>query len=136
MANIKQMIGGTFEDIGEAVVQPMKDGVGQALEQGAQTTTNTSPITPQQKQKTQTEVQGRLVEARRKIDWWKKLAQEQQKVRDQQKQEELQRLQNQQNTTQQAQQNVQFEQSKKQQQLHPSISQKQTAAENKNKVGE
>ena len=80
---------GQFRDevettVGE-VTQDVKDSVGQAIEQGVQSVVG-STLTPQQLQIKQQEDQSKLVEARRKIDYWKKIDLEQKKIRMEEKQ--------------------------------------------------
>lgn len=89
-------IGGTFEDVGESLA-PVKDAVGQALEQGVQSVIG-SQLTPQPfdsaqgKQKKQ-EDQKQLAYTRK---WLGDLQRAQEKVRAENKQKEEQRLQQQQ----------------------------------------
>lgn len=91
MASIKP-IGGTFEDIGEAL-EPVRDAVGEAIEQGIKSVVQPAPkLTPKQqaqKQQQKAEEQKGMADARYQIDWWKKLAAEQNKVRNIKKQEDF-----------------------------------------------
>lgn len=75
------------------VVSDVKDAVGEVIEQGVQSITSPQ-LTPQQLQQKQQEEQRQLAEARRKIDWYKKLAEEQKRVIEQNRQKEAQRVQN------------------------------------------
>ncbi|MBI4038969.1 hypothetical protein HY384_03345 [Candidatus Daviesbacteria bacterium] len=94
-------LGESFEIVKE-VVRDVKDSVGEMIEQGVQSVSS-SNLTPQQFQQSldsardrKLEDQKQLAEARRKIEWYKKLEQEQKKVREANKQKETQRLQAQQ----------------------------------------
>lgn len=91
MASIKP-IGGTFEDIGEAMA-PVKDAVGEAIEQGIKSVLQPAPkLTPQQqaqRQQQKAEEQKGMAEARYQIDWWKNLAAEENKVRNIKKQQDF-----------------------------------------------
>ena len=86
---LKNIIGGTFEDLEEAVVEPVKDQVGQALEQAVQT----KPLTPMQKQQKVQAEQDRQVRLSKTRQWFENLAKAQVKVREQNKQKENMRLQ-------------------------------------------
>lgn len=96
LSGIKQVTEETAQTVGE-VAKDVKDEIGRAIEQGVQSVAGTQ-LTPQQlqpfdsaqgKQK-QLEDQQKLAEARRKIDYWKKIEQEQKKVREEEKQKQLQ----------------------------------------------
>ena len=103
MAGIKNVIGGTFEDVSEAVVKPIQDEVGQAIEQGVQSVTGKTPLpqddsqsnafSPEELQSKKLEDQKKLKEAQYKIQWWKKLDEQQRSVREMQRQKNEQRLQ-------------------------------------------
>ncbi len=100
----KGSIGGTFEDIGEAVVKPVVDEVGKMVEIGAQSVgvpkANPDPRqNPGQNQPT-SDIATKQVEEQQKIARWrfwlnrqKQLSNEQKRVRDETKQKETQRLQ-------------------------------------------
>lgn len=92
MANAVKPIGGTFEDVGEAVA-PAKDAVGEAIEQGIKSVVQPAPkLTPQQqtqRQKLEEHEQKQLAEARYKINYWNKLNKEQQKITEQKKQQDF-----------------------------------------------
>lgn len=106
MVNFVKPIGGTFEDVGDAVVKPVADEVGKAIEQGVQAVvTGPKQLTPQQLQQKQVDKTNNLQEARRKIAWWRNLDEAQRKVREAEKQKQMQSLQ----VTQQQQQVKQFE---------------------------
>lgn len=96
MSNSKNIIGGTFEDVNEAVVKPVTDEVGKAIESGVQSVVQ-GPVqksAPQQPfEGKQLEDQKKLVEARRKIDWWKTLGEAQRKAREEERQKQMQRVQ-------------------------------------------
>lgn len=76
------------------VAKDVKDSTGQMVEQGVQSIVGTQ-LTPQQIQQKQQEDQKNLAETRGKIEWLKKLDQEQKMIIEQNKQKEAQRLQNQ-----------------------------------------
>lgn len=80
-------IGGTFEDVGESLA-PVKDAVGQALEQGVQSVVGPQ-LTPQQLQEKQQKDQKQLAYTR---EWLGDLQRAQEKVRAENKQKEEQRL--------------------------------------------
>ncbi len=105
----KNVIGGTFEDLNEAVVRPVSDEVGKALEQGVQNVFQgqKQPVSGSQPEETQ----AKLLEARRKIKWWKDLSDAQRRVREGKNQAQAQ----QQQAVQDKKQVKQFEVSKKQQ---------------------
>lgn len=95
MASVKP-IGGTFEDIGEAMA-PVKDAVGEAIEQGIKSVVQPAPkLTPQQQaQRQQQKIteQQKMAEARYQLDWWNKLKAEQNKVANIKKQEDFGKIQ-------------------------------------------
>lgn len=95
--NINMKVIGQFKDEVEQtaseVAQDVKDSVGQMIEQGVQSVIGTN-LTPQQIQQKQQEEQKQIAEARRKIAFYQKTAQEQQIVRQENKQKEQQGLQN------------------------------------------
>lgn len=98
MANSRNVIGQFREEVQETageVVKDVKDSVGQMIEQGIQSV-KAPQLTPQQVQQKQLEDQKNLVEARRKIQWYKDLATAQKKVRDQEKQKWMQKREQQQ----------------------------------------
>ena len=98
---IRKQIGGTFEDIGEAIVKPVANEGMKAAEQGVksvvapqqQTNQNSQqPAAPDQSQVKQQEQDG-LLEARRQIQHWQILDQGQKKVREVQKQQKTEKKQ-------------------------------------------
>ncbi len=143
MSDSGSPIGGTFETINEAVVQPVKDEVGQAIEAGIQSvvggskpqTQQSSQIKPGEQPKTQITEQKGLAEARRKIKWWQDLAEAQRKVREQEKQKLPQRQQQAQQGSQQQAQIEQFEEAKKQKEINPQIAAATGKTEMKKGVG-
>ena len=111
MVNIVKPIGGTFEDVNDALVKPTADEVGKAIESGVQAVvTGPKQLTPQQLQQKQTDKTNQLQEARRKIAWWRNLDEAQKKVREAEKQKQMQKVQ----VNQQQQQVKQFENVQKQ----------------------
>lgn len=98
MANqVKQVIGAIPQTLGEAIVKPVTDEVGKAIEQGVSAMASGKPsqpqITPEQIEKKRAEEQAKMTEARRKISWWKKLEDEQKMIRERKRQEEIQKQQ-------------------------------------------
>lgn len=110
-SSIKQFSEEVTQATGE-IAKDIKDSVGQALEQGAQSVVGTT-LTPQQIQQKQQQDQKDLTEARRKISFFQKTDQEQKIARDQNKQKEAQRLQNQQQEEQVKVQQTQIKQTLK-----------------------
>ena len=111
-SGIKQVAEETIEEVGE-VVKEVKDELGQALEQGAQSATGTQ-LTPQQIQQKQADDQKKIAEARRKIAFYQQTDQAQKMVRQQNKQKEMQRIQAQQQEKQEKKiEEVQIKQAKK-----------------------
>lgn len=88
---VKAGLGQVAADIGEAIVKPVADEVGKAIEQGAQSVAGTTqkPVDPQEKQRKDLENQKKKAWAMRVIDWHKQIQANQQKVR----QENLQKTQ-------------------------------------------
>ncbi len=96
------IIGGTFEDINEAVIQPVKDEIGLTLEQALQSVvpkqnsaTQNANNNPQQAssdsaEAKQAETMVQMNEARRKIKYWKDLDEAQRRVREEEKQKQMQ----------------------------------------------
>lgn len=128
MANVKP-IGGTFEDIGEAMA-PVKDAVGEAIEQGVKSVIQPAPkLTPKQqaqKQQQKAEEQKGMAEARYQLDWWKKLAAEQNQVRNIKKQEDFGKIQQEQEEEQKKQDSKinQFIIQKKAAEVNPALARK------------
>jgi len=100
VGGIRKQIGGTFEDIGEAIVKPVVNEGMKAAEQGVK-----SVVAPQQQNQNpqqpgdnpnpqlQKQEQDGLLEARRKIQHWQTLDQGQKKVREEDKKEEAEKVQ-------------------------------------------
>lgn len=86
----KNIIGGTFEDIGEAIVKPVVDQVGQALEQGGKSVLYSPVLQPTQPQKAQTPAQdeAKKQEIRWQINRFKNVADAQNQVRQAKKQQQ------------------------------------------------
>lgn len=98
MANaVKQAVIGAIQDTNEALIKPIRDEVGQALEQGVKAvvvgppTVQQQHITQQQIQHNEAKRQVDLAEARRKVDFWRRIDQEQQVVRQKRTQELMQK---------------------------------------------
>lgn len=69
---IKAGIGQFAQDVGEALVEPVKDQVGEALEQGTQAVVSSSqqtPQTPQDAQKQQADQAKKQEENTKKLQW-------------------------------------------------------------------
>ena len=97
MAGSGNIIGKFADELEQPVKEAgeeIKDSVGEAIEQGVQSVVGPQ-LTPQQIQQRKQEDQVRLAEARRKLNFYKKLDEEQNKVRMENKQKEQQRLQDQ-----------------------------------------
>ena len=109
---IKQVTEETSQTV-EEIAKDVRDSVGEAIEQGFQSATGT-PLTPQQIQQKQIDDQKKISETRRKIDWLKKVDEEQKMVRQANQQKETQRLQSQQQQKQVEVQKVQIQQAKEQ----------------------
>lgn len=107
-------LGGTFEDIGDAVVKPFVDQVGKALEEGGSTIIHPTPK-PVQSQTPQKNPQVQLQEDRNKTasirQWFSNLNQDLKRIRDERKQKEAQKAQEENKTVE----IKQFEIAKKQQ---------------------
>ncbi|MBI4035381.1 hypothetical protein HY383_00370 [Candidatus Daviesbacteria bacterium] len=88
---IKGIVAEVSQTTGE-VVKDVKDSVGQAIEQGAQSVAGTQ-LTPQQLQQKELDRQKQLAETRRKLKWYQDLAVAQRKVREEEKQKLLQKQQ-------------------------------------------
>ncbi len=86
---VKQFAGEMGKATSE-VVKEAKDEIGKAIEAGVQSVVGTQ-LTSQQIQQKQAEEQQKLAEARRKIEYWKKIDQEQKTLRGKEKQIQLQR---------------------------------------------
>lgn len=96
MPNIPGAIKQAVADIGEAVVKPVTDEVGKAIEEGAQSVAGgqqAKQLDPAVQQAKAVEEQKRRAWAVHVIEWNKKIQEEQQKVRQGQKQEEMQKSQ-------------------------------------------
>lgn len=94
------------------VARDVKDAVGEAIEQGVQSVVGPQ-LTAQQIQQKQLEDQKKLAETRRKIAWYKNIAEEQKRVRQKTEQKETDRLQSQQQEKQVEIQQAQAKQVKK-----------------------
>lgn len=79
---VKGVVADTIKDVHEAVVKPVVDEVGKAIEEGAQSIVGSNkPLDPVAQQKKQEEEQKRKQWAEKTIDWYKKIDQDQAKVR-------------------------------------------------------
>ena len=114
-------------DVGEAVVKPVSDEVGKAIEQGVQSTVSGPQIDPAVQQQKQLEEQKKRNEAIWVINKYKKLDQAQLQVRQEARQKEMQKKQEEEQQKQQVQQYKVVEQQKEQQVM--AVKQAQTRAE-------
>ena len=113
---IKTGISQTVADIKEAVVKPVSDEMGKAIEQGVQSVTGSQALDPAVAEKKKQEEAVKKQQLLRCIDWYKQIDSSQAKVR----QEQQQKIQEKAQTEQQTMQVKQFEvleQQKKQAQL-------------------
>lgn len=117
MPNIGGALKQAAVDVGEAVVKPVTDEVGKAVEQGAQSTFASPQVDPAILQQKQVEGQKRKAWAIKVIEWNKNLQAAQQKVRQETQQKELQKKQEEQQQKEKVQQYRVIEQQKKQQQF-------------------
>lgn len=124
-------IKGLVSDVGEAAVKPVVDEVGKALEQAAQSVVRGSGTGQNQNPPKPAEDQAKLVEARRKIAFWKNLADAQARVRAQEKAREEERL----KAEEKKKEIKQFEVAKKQESLNTAVRAAQTRTEIKKGVG-
>lgn len=117
---IKSGIGQMAVDVKEAVVKPVADEVGKAIEEGVQSVVSgpkiQDPQAQQKQQEKQAEEQKRKAWALRVIEWNKKIDEEQKKVRDQNQQKIVQ-AQQEEKEKQKVHQFQVMEQQKKDQQL-------------------
>ena len=90
-AAVKQFAGEMGKATSE-VVKDVKDELGKAIEAGVQSAVGTQ-LTAQQIQQKQTEDAQKLAEARRKIEYWKKIDLEQKQVRQKKQQTQMQKQQ-------------------------------------------
>ena len=93
---MKSGIGQAVADIHEAVIRPVTDEVGKAIEEGAQSVVGAptqKPVDPVEQQKKQEEDLKKKQWAMNVINWNKNLESAQQKVRQEEKQKEQQRKQ-------------------------------------------
>lgn len=133
---IKAGIGQMAGDVREAVVKPVADEVGKAIEEGVQSVVSgpkvQDPQAQQKQQEKQVEEQKRKAWAIRVIDWNKKLNDEQQKVRQQQQQKQ----QSEQQEQKEKQQVKQFQIiEKKKKELPQAVMESQRKAELKKGIG-
>lgn len=116
MAGGKNVVGQFKDEVVETtreIATDVKDSVGEAIEQGAQSVTGTQ-LTPQQIQQKQQDEQKQIAETRRKIAFYRQTDQEQKMVRQQNKQKEMQRIQTQQQEKQEEKiEEIQIKQAKK-----------------------
>ncbi len=131
-------IKGVVADIHEVVVKPVADEVGKAIEQGVQSVVKgpgqnaTQNSTPQSNpQQIKQEEQTKLIETRRKLDFWRNLSDAQNKVRAQERQKEEKRL----KVDEKKKEIKQFEVEKKKQSLIAAVREAQTKTEAKKGVG-
>lgn len=90
---VKNVVGGTFEDINEAVVKPVVSEVGQMIEAGVKTSMGSNPPDPNEEKKKETDRQKKIAEWRWRLTQQNKLAEAQRKVRDEEKLKQFQQTQ-------------------------------------------
>ncbi|OGE20332.1 hypothetical protein A3A14_02255 [Candidatus Daviesbacteria bacterium RIFCSPLOWO2_01_FULL_43_38] len=117
MPNIGGALKQAAVDVGEAVVKPVTDEVGKAIESGVQSTVSGPQIDPAVQQQKQMEDQKRKAWAIKVIEWNKNLQAAQAKVRQEAQQKTLQQKQEEEAQKQKVQQYRVIEQQKKQQQM-------------------
>lgn len=129
----KSGVGQIVADVGEAVINPVKDEVGKFIETGIQSVTGSAPKTldPLEQQKKQAEELKKKQEANWIIEKYRQTDQEQAQVRQKATQEEQKKKQE----VQQKQQVKQYEMVKKQQAVNVSVREAQTKTETKRGVG-
>ncbi|KKS70760.1 MAG: hypothetical protein UV41_C0014G0014 [Candidatus Daviesbacteria bacterium GW2011_GWA2_42_7] len=120
-------------DVGEAVVKPVTDEVGKAIESGVQSTVSGPQIDPAVQQQKQMEDQKRKAWAIKVIEWNKNLQAAQAKVRQEAQQKTLQQKQEEDSQKQKVQQYKVVEQQKRQQVM--AVQQAQTRTEVKKGPG-
>lgn len=117
---IKTGIGQAVADVGEAVVKPVVDEVGKALEEGVSSVVSGPKIKPQDplvQQQKQAEEAKRLSWARYVIDWYRRLQASQEKVRTQE-QQKLAQIKQEETQENQGKQFEVIEQKRKEQQMN------------------
>lgn len=127
--SVKNVVGGTFEDINEAVVKPVISEVGQMIETGVKTSMGYNPPDPNEQKKKETDRQKKIAEWRWRLSQQNKLAEAQRKVRDEEKLKKLQKAQ----VENQESQTSQLEVAKKKENL--AVRQAQTKTEIRGGVG-
>lgn len=127
MPNVGGALKQAAVDVGEAVVKPVSDEVGKAIEQGAQSTFTGPQIDPALQQQKQVEDQKKKAWAIKVIEWNKNLQAAQAKVRQEAQQKTLQQKQEEDSQKQKVQQYKVIEQQKKQQVM--AVQQAQTRTE-------
>lgn len=120
----KGSVAEAVKTVNEAVVEPVKDEVGQLREAGVQAVTGFQSD-PQKQFRKQQEEQKKLADAQYKITWWKQIAAQQASLRQQNQQEQMQKQQE----KQQEKQVKQFEIVQKKQENKQSEQVKRTRAE-------
>ncbi len=80
-----------MEQVATETVGEVKDAIGEAIEVGVQSVTNTN-LTPQQIQQRQQEEQAKIQQARKTINFYQKTEAELKKVREESKQKEAERI--------------------------------------------
>jgi len=85
---VKGAVAEAAKTVGEAVVKPVADEVGQVIEVGAQSVFGKIPSQQNQQQK-QRQDQLKIAEAQRRINWWKQIAAQQKSSQQGQVQEKM-----------------------------------------------
>ena len=101
-------------DVKEAVVKPVVDEVGKAIEQGVQSVVNPQALDPAVQEKKRLEEKAKIQQLYKRIEWYKNIEDAQAKVRQDQKQKEQAKIQEEQQKKEVKQFKVLEEQKKKQ----------------------
>lgn len=128
MADGVKPIGGTFEDIGEvmndSVAKPMKDQLGEMVEQGKQSiapkAVAAQQVSAADAQQKNLDQQQKITEARRRIFYWQDLEAKTRAIREEEKRKEAERKQKAEQEEQEKKKVKQFEIQKKAEVLNTS----------------
>src|SRR3989344_3355950 len=85
----KGAVGEAVKTTNEAVIKPLTDEVGKAIEEGFQAVTG-KQLTPQQIAQKQQQDQKKIADAQRKIQYWKQIEEAKSAVRSKQQQVQIQ----------------------------------------------
>lgn len=119
-----------IQTVNEAVVQPVKDELGEMIEAGVQAITGASDD-PQKQALKQQKQQQKLADAQRQIQYWKQIESQQFSLRQQNQQQQMQKQQE----TKQSEQVKQYETQKKEVSKNQAVVNAQTSKETRKGVG-